>query len=84
MYNMYVCDNVVHNLQVLGICRPTCNCMARTGPVGGSLATLQVLPEVQVVSLRQVKAWKEEKGFGFLVADDGTEVCKAQGNSGYR
>jgi hypothetical protein len=41
-------------------------------------------PEVQVVSLRQVKAWKEEKGFGFLVADDGTEVCKAQGNSGYR
>lgn len=43
MYNMYICDNVVHNLQVLGICRPTCNCMARTGPVGGSLATLQDL-----------------------------------------
>ena len=40
--------------------------------------------EVQAVSLRQVKAWKEEKGFGFLIADDGTEVCKAQGNSGYR
>ena len=26
--------------------------------------------KVQVISLRQVKAWKEEKGFGFLIADD--------------
>lgn len=26
----------------------------------------------------QVKAWKEDKGFGFLIADDGTEVCETQ------
>lgn len=26
--------------------------------------------------MAKVKAWKEEKGFGFLIADDGTEVSQ--------